>query len=126
VQEVVSNEQERDFRMSTLALSLGLFGSVLFALVASFILLVAILRIERARIEREERFAKARRLRNKADSAEVTVPPITHGVPKHFHVFLSHVWGYGCAATHPALLLLPQCFSRVLIADGHSYLWLVP
>jgi len=32
--------------------------------------------------------AKARRLRYKANGAEVMVPPITQGLPKHFHTYL--------------------------------------
>jgi len=91
----MTKEQKRDFRNSTLALSVGLFASVAFALVASFAILLVQLRHERKRIESEARSAKARRLRYKADKNEVTVPSIMQGVPKHFHTFLSHVWGTG-------------------------------
>jgi hypothetical protein len=94
VRAVMTEEQKRDFRNSTLALSVGLFLSVMFALVASFVILLVQLRREQIRIEREARLAKARRLRYKADGAEVEVPWITLGTPKHFHTFLSHVWGY--------------------------------
>ena len=95
VRAVMANEQKRDFRASTLPLSVVLFAAVAFALVASFAILLVQLRIERKRMEKEARLAKARRLRYKINSAEVTVPVITQGLPKHFHVFLSHVWGTG-------------------------------
>jgi hypothetical protein len=73
------------------ALSIALFASVVSALLASFAILVVQLRVERARMEREVRSAKARRLRSRANGAEVMVPSITEGLPKFFHVFLSHV-----------------------------------
>jgi hypothetical protein len=104
VRAVMTKEQKRDFRNSTLALSVGLFASVAFALVASFAILLVQLRHERKRIESEARSAKARRLRYKADKNEVTVPSIMQGVPKHFHTFLSHVWGYGGGVMNVASL----------------------
>ena len=90
----MADQQKRDFRLSTLALSFGLFASVAFALVASCAILIVQLRAERVRMEFEARLAKARRLRYKVNNAEVLVPTITLGLPKHFHIFLSHVWGY--------------------------------
>jgi len=95
VQDVMATEQSRDFRMSTLALTAGLLASVSFALVASVAILLVHLRIEQARIKREAQLAKARRLRMKAKGVEVQAPSIKLGVPHHFHIFLSHVWGSG-------------------------------
>ena len=48
------------------------------------------------RVRREARASKARRLRYKSDSQEVHPPelPIS-SFKKHFHTFLSHVWGTG-------------------------------
>jgi hypothetical protein len=99
----MSREQRRDFTLPTLPLSIGLFASVALALVTSTVLLVVQLRIERARIGREARFAKARRLRYKADGTEVMVPNIMpplvgdEATVRFFHIFLSHVWGYAWA-----------------------------
>jgi hypothetical protein len=92
----MNTEQERDFQMPTLALTAGLFASVASGLVASFAILIVQLRIERARIQLEARYSKARRLRNKADGTEVTAPSLPEGPRNHYHGFLSHVWGYGC------------------------------
>jgi len=97
VQKVMSAEQMRSFRISTLALSVGLVVSVVSVLFISFLILVVQLRNETLRIRRDARSAKARRLRDKASGAEITVPPTGHedGELKYFHVFLSHVWGTG-------------------------------
>jgi hypothetical protein len=102
---MMSEEQKRDFRRNTLALSVGLFVSAVSALVASFFILVVQLRSERARMQREARFGKARRLRNKANGAEVMIPSITQGEPKFFHLFLSHVWGSACTPTDRSPLM---------------------
>jgi hypothetical protein len=98
VRAVIAEEQKRDFRKSSLALSGGVWASATSALVLSFAILVVQLRQERTRIEREARLAKMRRLRYKVDGAEVMVRKLTPGAPKLFHIFLSHVWGYGCGA----------------------------
>jgi hypothetical protein len=94
VNAALSREQQRDFRMPSFALTGGLIASIAFGLVASIFILIAQLRMESARMEREKRWAKARRLRNKANGAEVTIPHIPRGVPMFFHIFLSHTWGY--------------------------------
>jgi hypothetical protein len=108
VRAVMTKEQKRDFRNSTLALSIVLFASVASALVASVAILIVQLRIERKRMEREARLAKARRLRDKANGTEMIAPSITQGVPKYFHIFLSHVWGSACTVADRSLLTLPR------------------
>jgi len=95
VRTVMADEQKRDFRNTTLELSLVLWASVASALFASFAILIVQLGIERERVQREARLAKARRLRYKADDTEAMVPLIMQGLPKHYHVFLSHVWATG-------------------------------
>jgi hypothetical protein len=137
VQEVLSKEQERDFRMPTFALSIGLFASVTSALVASGIILMIQLRFERGRIARETRSAKARRLRWLSNGEEVVIGP-PHIPDNHpppcvptyemgrvsavFHIFLSHVWGTGqdqmrivkqrLLEMMPDALVFLECISR--------------
>jgi hypothetical protein len=113
VQKVMSAEQMRSFRISTLALSVGLVVSVVSVLFISFLILVVQLRIETLRIRRDARSAKARRLRDKASGAEITVPPTGHedGELKYFHVFLSHVWG----CRYEAMNERAWCFCAALI-----------
>jgi hypothetical protein len=111
----MTSEQERDFHMSTLGLTFGLFAALASALVASGVILIVQLRKEQQRTKREAQAAKARRLRFTADGSEVTVPPIAKGLPKCFHVFLSHVWGSGCRATN-ARCLDAGCVEREILA----------
>ena len=96
VQHIMSREQESDFYIPTLPLTIVLSASIIGTLVASFVVLSVQLVRERERMAREARAAKMRRLRYRADGSEVDVPPITKGVPTFFHIFLSHVWGYAC------------------------------
>jgi hypothetical protein len=75
---VTTDEHQRDFRMiPTLLLSVVLFESASFALVASFLIFIVQLRSERVRMHREARSAKARRLRWTSTGEEVVLgPPI--------------------------------------------------
>ena len=94
VQDVLSEEQAIDFSVPTLTLTFVLGASIIGTLAASFVILLVQLAREREHMAHEARALKMRRLRSKADGSEVQSPPITTGAPKHFHVFLSHVWGY--------------------------------
>jgi hypothetical protein len=109
VRDVISGEQARDFRMSSLALSFVLFASVAFTIVASFLILLVQLRNENVRMRRAARAAKARRLRWRSSGHEVELGPpnipanhppsfdptyVMGSVSGRFHIFLSHVWGY--------------------------------
>lgn len=96
VQIILSGEQKRDFAVDSTLLSVVLGASVFATLIASFFILLVQLALEGERIAREARASKIRRLRSKREAAEVLVPSITQGLPKHFHVFLSHAtkqWG---------------------------------
>jgi hypothetical protein len=86
--------------MSSIALLVVLLLFVVFSIALSVILLFVQLDNERERMEWEARATKARRLRTKIGKTEVVVPSIPKGMPKHFHLFLSHVWGYGCTVTN--------------------------
>jgi hypothetical protein len=108
VRDVVSEEQKRDFQMSTLALSIGLLASAVFTLAASSASLLVQLGNERVNMRLLARSAKERRLCRRSSGDEVKLgPPVirdnhppsfdpTHvmfSVSERFHVFLSHVWG---------------------------------
>ena len=84
-------EQREAFDVPADYLLVVLVVSVIATLFLSFGLLLKQLAIEQARIAREEKMAKARRLRDKATHGEVEVPPCKED---HYHTFLSHVWGY--------------------------------
>jgi len=90
VQDVMSTEQERDFYVPLATLSTILVVCIFGALVASFVMLLLQLSIEKVQAAREARAAKARRLRYLKDGCEVNVAPV-----EGFHLFLSHVWGSG-------------------------------
>jgi len=92
VQEVLSREQARDFDVPSLSLSVTLFAGAVGALAASFCVLSVQLTLERARISRDARMSKARRLRGKESGAELEAPLIDDDA---FHCFLSHVWETG-------------------------------
>jgi len=117
VQDVLSKELASDFRTSNLALSVTLFASAAFALVASFAILVVQIRMEAHRRRFEMRAARARRLRYLDGDEEVILPqrpaletllqhvyPSKDGLPADapgagpFHLFLSHNWAHGQAA----------------------------
>jgi hypothetical protein len=87
VQEVLSREQARDFDVPSLSLSVTLFAGAVGALAASFCVLSVQLTLERARISRDARMSKARRLRGKESGAELEAPLIDDDA---FHCFLSH------------------------------------
>ena len=66
--------------------------SAICALVVSGVIFVVQLTAEGRRRRREERAAKARRLRLIESGEEVQVEALPEG---HYHTFLSHVWGTG-------------------------------
>lgn len=88
----VSPEQRVDFRIPTIGLSFMLLGSVLGSLLLSLFLLVQQVAREQVQMEKERKSQKSRRLRNRSSHEEVEVPSLPE---RHFHVFLSHVWGTG-------------------------------
>ena len=99
----MSREQVDDYEVAGLLLS-GLFiASVFGALGFSALLLVIQVGKERRRRLREERMAKARRLRWAVDDTEVeldepVLQPVEHTmgqISSTFHIFLSHAWGTG-------------------------------
>jgi len=92
----MSIEQESYYSVNQSLLILIMFASVVGALVLSFVLFIVQITIETRRVRREARASKARRLRYKSDSQEVHPPELpTSSCKKHFHTFLSHVWGTG-------------------------------
>lgn len=91
--ERISPEQRVDYDVPSVGLSILLIASVLGSLFFSLILLVGQLARERAQMAKEARAQKARRLRYKETHKEVEVEPVESD--RHFHTFLSHVWGTG-------------------------------
>ena len=93
----MSVEQDSYYNVNQLTLSLVVLASVVGALLLSFILFILQLVAEGTRLRREALQARARRLRLKEDNQEVRAPELpdakTH--KKHFHTFLSQVWGTG-------------------------------
>jgi hypothetical protein len=75
----------------SLTLSIVLFFSIIIAFVASSVMLIVQIALERERAEREALASQARRLRNRADHKEIRAPSLMNGL--WFHTFLSHVWG---------------------------------
>jgi hypothetical protein len=91
----MSIEQRQDFDLPIVALTAILFLSVVGSLIFSGTILVGQFAEERAKILREARSAHARRLRYKADNAEVMLSSGSSGrvlESGSFHVFLSHCW----------------------------------
>lgn len=95
VLERISLEQRADYYVPSVTISWILLTAVVGALLLSFGLLLAQLARERTAMARELKSRKARRLRNKRTHEEVMVPPIPDEPKRHFHIFLSHVWGTG-------------------------------
>lgn len=89
----MNHEQQEDYEVPSGMITALLFGVVIGALVVSFGLLLIQLALERARMLREAKQSKARRLRLKQTKEDVQVPELESCA--HFHVFLSHVWGTG-------------------------------
>lgn len=79
-------EQRGYFRVPADILTIVLALSVLVAVVLSFILLLGQVAQEQARMAREARASKARRLRCKEGTKEVKVPALA-SLSHHFHVF---------------------------------------
>jgi len=92
VQDKMSTEQKELYVISSVGLSSIMLGSVLGALVLSIVLFVVRFITESARLRQEALASKARRLRYKGSGKEVRVAAVG---ARHFHTFLSHVWGTG-------------------------------
>ena len=92
VQEKMSTEQKELYVISSGGLAFIMLGSVLGALVLSIVLFVFRFITESARLRREALASKARRLRYKESGTEARVAAVG---ARHFHTFLSHVWGTG-------------------------------
>ena len=117
VKAQLSKEQTRIYVLNPLVLSVILIGALAGTLIVSLHLFYITFRQERARMRREARAAKARRLRYLSDDTEcmlATLPPLQAEIarihptaasnptysavlPRHgpFHVFLSHNWKHG-------------------------------
>ena len=84
----MSREQRELYQVNAAILTVIVFASVFAALVFSCVLFLVQLRFEDARIRKEARTSKARRLRYKDGQHEVHAPPIEE---RGFHALLSHV-----------------------------------
>ena len=89
----MGSEQIQVFTIDADSLTVFLALSVLASLLLSFGLLLVQIAQEQARARREAKAAKARRLRHRMTQEEVVVPKLRSD--KHYHTFLSHVWGTG-------------------------------
>ena len=90
VWERMGYEQQMAFEVPVDTLAVVLSFGVIGALVLSCLLLLMQLAREQARMVREAKFSKTRRLRDSTTHEEIDVTPVAGG---HFHLFLSHVWG---------------------------------
>ena len=92
----MSIEQESYYSVNQALLILTMFACVVGAFVFSSVLFIVQVAIEGRKRRREALASKARRLRYKADNREVCPPELSTSSPKkHYHTFLSHVWGTG-------------------------------
>ena len=92
LEPLLTREQRQLFILNNATLSIIILACVVGALVVSVTIFLVQVSAEGARLRREARASKARRLRLLENGTEVVVPRIEHG---WFHVFLSHVWGTG-------------------------------
>ena len=88
----MSKEQRHIYGIPVVTLSIIVVLSIIASLAMSAVLFLVQLTQEGARMRREALMKKARRLRQRANHAEVTAPKID---VQGYHVFLSHVWGTG-------------------------------
>jgi hypothetical protein len=92
VADRLSEEQKATYIIDDNVLSavvlIAIFGSLVASSIITFVQLLA----RRARLRREARASKARRLRCVDNDKEASAPAIHEGC---FHLFLSHVWGTG-------------------------------
>ena len=92
IKQRMSEEQRELYVVNQGTLSFIMIASTLGAIAMSIVLFIVQFSIEGARMRREARASKARRLRYKANNREVHVLELDD---RHFHTFLSHVWGTG-------------------------------
>jgi len=92
IQDKMSKEQREIYVVDQAMLSLVMMSSVLGALMLSCALFVIQFANEGARMRALALASAGRRLRYKESSAAVAMSALE---PKHFHIFLSHVWGTG-------------------------------
>ena len=92
IKQRMSEEQRDLYVVNQGTLTLIMIASTLGSIVLSFVLFIIQLSIEAARMRREQRASKARRLRYKSNNQEVLVMDLDD---QHYHTFLSHVWGTG-------------------------------
>ena len=92
IKQRMSEEQRSLYVVNQGTLTLIMIASTIGAIILSFVLFVIQFSIEAARMRREVRASKARRLRYKSNNEEVCVVQLDD---RHFHTFLSHVWGTG-------------------------------
>ena len=90
---ILSREQRDLYILNNATLTFLLLTSSIGALLLSGILFLVQLAAEGARVRREARASKARRLRHVEHLDEVVAPVLAEG--HHWHLFLSHVWGTG-------------------------------
>lgn len=88
IRDKMSLEQEQVYVVNQTVLTLIIVGTIFGALFVSSFLFFLQLGVEGARMRREARSRKARRLRDKKTGAEVVAPLVPTG---SFHIFLSHV-----------------------------------
>ena len=92
IQSKMREEQKQIYSADPLLLTVIMGACVFGTLLLSCALFISQAATEGARLRREARAGKARRLRLKKNNEEVEEPPIESD---HFHLFLSHVWGTG-------------------------------
>lgn len=92
IQQKMSQEQRELYVVNQGTLTIITVASTIGAIIFSLILFSVQFSIEGARIRREARASRARRLRFVANDKEVRASKMQVGC---FHLFLSHVWGTG-------------------------------
>jgi len=92
IKQRMSEEQRDLYVINQGTLTLIMIASTLGSILLSFVLFIIQFSIEAARMRREQRASKARRLRYKSNNQEVRVMDLDD---QHYHTFLSHVWGTG-------------------------------
>ena len=92
IKQAMTLDQQNVYAVDTSWLTAFLLASIFASLVMTCVIFFLQLGAETVAFRREERVAKARRLRYVQTGLEVTPPAIDAGA---FHVFLSHTWAQG-------------------------------
>lgn len=110
LQLIMGDEQEDIYSMDERAVTILLFLCAVGTLIVCAFILTIQVYVDIKRRQRDERAAKARRLRHKVDGSEVLLPLPVPMAPRPtdfeptykmgavsglFHIFLSHVWSTG-------------------------------